>query len=487
VRHFLIESALFSSAAGALGLLLGSWALVAIQRLAANLIPPGVMLELDGGALAFTAAAATLSALLVGVVPALHASHGGVADALKDSARGSLGGAHATRFRSGLIVAEVALSVVLLVASGLLLVSFVRLQRASPGFNPHGVAAARLSLPLTPRYASDAQQMQFYSQLIERLEAQPQVLKAAVGVGVPMSGVQPTRGYAVAGRPVPPYPERPVASLYLVTEHYFDTMQIPLRAGRVFNAHDDTHAPVVCLINESFAKRLFPGESALGKIILRGRDADIRCEIIGITADVKSAGLNTEPPDEIYCALRQETWRFAVAVVRAAGDAASLQSVVRAAVASVDSDQAIASFAPFESLLADSLGTQRIAAWLTGVFATLALLLSAVGLYSVLAYTVTQRTGEIGIRMALGAQRAQLVALVLGSGLKLVAIGLVAGLAAAGGASRLFQTLLFTITPLDPRIYAAVTLLFAMIAILACLVPSLRASRIDPITALRTE
>jgi predicted permease len=487
VRHFLIESALFSAAAGALGLLLASWSLVAIQKLAANLIPPGVTLELDSRALAFTAAAAALSTLIVGLVPALHASRASVADALKDSGRGSLGGARATRFRSGLIVGEVALSVVLLVASGLLLVSFVRLQRASPGFNPHGVATARLSLPVTARYADDPQYMQFYSQLIERLEAQPQVQRAAVAVGVPMSGVQPTRGYAVAGRPVPPYPERTVASLYLVTEHYFDTMQISLRTGRVFDAHDDARAPIVCLINESFAKRLFPGESALGKIILRGRDADVRCEIIGITADVKSAGLNTEPPDEMYCALRQETWRFAVAVVRTAGDPATLQSVIRAAVASVDSDQAIASFAPLESLLADSLGTQRIAAWLTGVFAALALLLSAVGLYSVLAYAVTQRTCEIGIRMALGAQRAQLVALVLRGGLKLVAVGLVAGLAAAGGAARLFRMLLFSVAPLDPVVYASVTLLFAMIAILACLVPSLRASRIDPIIALRTE
>ena len=486
VRQFLVESALFSAAAGALGAVLGWWALGAIQRLAVNQLPAGVTLGLDRGVLLFTAGISALSALLVGLVPALQASRADVADALKESARGSSGGARSTRFRSTLIVGEVMLSVVLLVLSALVLVSFVRLQRTPAGYNPHGIATALVHLPPL-RYPGEAQQIRFYDELVARLEAQPQVQRASLAIGVPLTGFQTRRTYAVVGRPLPPAPERPLANLYLVTEHYFATMQIPLRAGHGFDARDDDRAPKKCLINESFARRLFPGESALGKLLLRGPNDQELCEIIGVTADVKSAGLTAAPPDEMYFSLRQYPFELAVLLVRTAGEPLALQSIIRSTVAGIDRNQPIASFATLDSLVAQSLGTQRIAAWLTGVFAAITLLLSAVGLYSVLAYAVTQRTGEIGIRMALGAQRRQVIALVLRHGLRLVALGLGLGLAAAAGASRLIQTLLFSVQPLDPLIYGGVAVLFAVIAVLACLLPSLRASRIDPIVALRAE
>jgi predicted permease len=486
MRQFLVESALFSAAAGALGLVLGWWSLAAIQHLAANQLPAGVTLGLDRGVLLFTCGVSALAALLVGLVPALQASHADLADALKNSARGSSGSARGTRFRSALIVGEVMLSVVLLVLSGLLLVSFARLQSAPVGFNPQGVATALIALPTT-RYASGPQQMQFYDQLIARLEVQPQVLRATLAIGAPLTGFQPRRTYAVVGRPLPPASDRPLASLYLVTEHYFATLQIPLRAGRGFDARDDERAPKKCLINESFAKRLFPGESALGKLLLRGPNDNEPCEIIGITADVKSAGLTAAPPDEMYFSLRQYPWQLAVLLVRTSVDPLALQSVIRATVAGLDHNQPIAEFDTLAALVAQSLGAQRIAAWLTGVFAAVALLLSAIGLYSVLAYAVTQRTGEIGIRMALGAQRRQVVSLVLRNGLRLVALGLGLGLAIAAAASRLIQTLLFSVQPLDPLIYGGVALLFGIIALLACWLPSLRASRVDPLTALRAE
>jgi predicted permease len=485
VRQFLAECAVFSLVAAALGTLLGWWCLAGIQQLAGNKLPAGVTLTIDGPALAFTAGIAVLAALLVGILPALQASRASHGDALKETARGSPG-RHGARFRSSLMVVEVMLSVVLLVLSGLLLLSFARLQNTPAGFNPHGVATSLISLPDT-RYSTGPQQVQFFDQLVERLEAQPGVRRAALAIGAPMTGFQPRSPYAVGGRPVPPAGQRALASLYLVTDHYFSTMQIPLRAGRGFDAQDDEKSPKKCLINESFAKRLFPGESAIGKILLRGPNADVKCEIIGLTADVKSAGLTAAAPDELYLSVRQFPWRLLVLLARTDGDPAGLQSVIRSTVAGIDHNQPIAEFNTLDSLLANSLGTQRIAAWLTGAFAAVALLLAALGLYSVLAYTVTQRTVEIGIRMALGAQRRQVVALVLQGGLRFVALGLVLGLLAAAGASRLIQSLLFSVQPADPLIYGAVTLLFAAIAVLACLLPALRASRVDPIIALRAE
>jgi putative ABC transport system permease protein len=417
------------------------------------------------------------------LVPALHASRANLSEVLNDAQRGS-SGARGARFRSTLIVGEVTLSVVLLVLSGLLLLSFIRLQRAPAGFDPQGVATSLLALPVS-RYATDAQQADFYDRLIERLEAQPQVKRAAVVVGLPLSGIQPRFAYAVAGRPIPPGRERALARLDVVSDHYFEAMRIPLREGRGFDGRDSERAPLVCLVNESFARRLYPGESAIGKVLLRGPDADIRFEIVGIVGDVKSTGLTAPPPDEIYFRIRQFARTLTFIVVRTDGDPAALRSLVRSTVIDLDRNQPIALFQTLEASLAEALGAQRVAAWLTVVFAAVALLLSALGLYSVLAHAVTQRTSEIGIRTALGARRQQVVALVLWGGLKLVAIGLGLGLAAAAGVSRLIQSLLYYVQPLDPLIYSAVTVLFAVIATVACLLPSLRASRIDPIVALR--
>jgi predicted permease len=501
VRQFLAESLVFSAAAGLLGVLLGSWALDLIQQVVAGAVgksgvagilgssplPAGTKLSLNGATLAFTAGVSVLSALLVGCVPALQASSGGVADVLKDTARTAAGGTGGSRFRSGLIVGEVALSVVLLVGSALFLVSLVRLQHTQPGFEPRGVATAYVSIAGSSRYVTEPQQAKFFAQLTERLEALPQIKSAAVGYNVPLTGFQARTAYAIGGQPVLPQAERARSWLDRVSEHYFTTMGIPLREGRVFNERDNDQAPNVCIINESFAKRLFPGESALGKILLRGRDAEIKCEIVGVVADVKSANVNESAPDEIYVPFRQLAQSVGTLVVRTDGDPAALQSALRSTLASLDSTVALTFFTTMDNALSSSLIFPRITAWLTGAFASVALLLSAVGLYSVVAYGVTQRTGEIGLRMALGAQREQVVALILRGGLRLVALGLVLGLAAAAGASRLIQTLLFSVQPLDPLIYIGVTLLFTLIAVLACLIPARRATLVDPIQALRTE
>jgi putative ABC transport system permease protein len=282
-------------------------------------------------------------------------------------------------------------------------------------------------------------------------------------------------------------PQRPLAGFNVVAENYFTLLHIPLHEGRAFNAQDRDGAPFVCILNETLAKRLFPGESALGKIMLRGRDADIKSEVVGVIEDVRTRGLSAPVPDEIYYPMRQLGRPGMAVLARTAGDPNALQSIIRSAVAAVDKSQPISFFQTMETGVAQSLGVQRIVAQLTAAFAVIALVLAAVGLYSVLAYTVTQRTGEIGIRMALGAQRGQVISLVMSSGLKLVAIGLIVGLAAAAGTAHLIQSLLFSVQPLDPLVYGGVALLFAVIAVLACLLPSLRASRIDPLIALRAD
>jgi predicted permease len=264
-------------------------------------------------------------------------------------------------------------------------------------------------------------------------------------------------------------------------------MRIALAEGRPFRATDRDGSPNVCIVNESFARHIFPGESALGKTLMRGRDADVKCEIVGVIRDVKTNGLNAPVPDEIYYPMRQLGRPGMNVVARTTGDPAALQAIMRTAVAEVDKNQPISFFATLETNVATSLGTQRIVALLTTIFAGLAFVMSVVGLYSVLAYAVSQRTAEIGIRMALGAQSAQVIRLIMRSGLELVTIGLVLGLAAAAGAARIIQTLLFDVRPLEPAVYAGVAITFALVAALACLLPSLRASRIDPIIALRAD
>ena len=484
VRQFLVESLVFSLVAGALGVLVGLWSLSAIQSTIASQLPPNTTLTLNWRALAFTGGVTLISALLVGLVPALQASKARLVEVLKDSARGS-SGERGGRVRATLIVAEVALSVVLLVGSSLLLMSFLKLQRTPPGFEPAGAAAAFVGVPLS-RYQTNAQQAEFFNQVIERLRANPAVSDAAASIGLPLAG-NARAPSSVGGRNILPLPQRPLAGFEIVSEDYFGLMRIGFAEGRPFLPEDREGTPNVIIVNESFARHVFPGESAIGRTLMRGRDAEIKGEIVGVIRDVKTNGLNAPVPDEVYYPMRQLGRPGMNVVARTSGDAAGLQAIIRAAVASVDKNQPISFFATLETNVATSLGTQRIVASLTTIFAALAFVMSVVGLYSVLAYAVSRRTAEIGIRMALGAQSAQVIRLIMRSGLELVAIGLALGLAAAAGAARVIQTLLFDVRPLEPAIYAAVAITFALVAALACLLPSLRASRIDPIVALRAD
>jgi len=486
IRQFLTETAVFCALAASLGVLFAAWALDGLERLLVNQLSPNTHFTLNGPTLALTVGLSVLACVIIGFVPAWQASHVNLAEVLKDTARGTPGGAKGGRFRAFLVVAEVALSVLLLIGSGLLLVSFLKLQRTPPGFNPRGIAGAFLNLP-NQRYATGPQQADFIYAVLEKLRAHPQVTRAAASTSLPVGGFGVRTVYAVKGQPIPTADKRPIAVLAIVTEDFLSMFQIPLKAGRAFTPQDRPDTPGVCLVNESFARKLFPGESALGKTLLRGPRADINQEIVGIVGDVKSNGLNAPPPDSVYLPFRQLPRPFVTLAASTTGDPAALQRTLSSAVAGVDQTLATSFFQTMEDALRISLGLQRITAWLTAVFAGVALVLSAVGLYSVLAYAVTQRTSEIGIRMALGAEKGQVVRLILAQGMKLVALGLVIGLGVSAAGTRLLTSLLYQIEPLDPLVFGGVTVLFAAVAVLACLLPSLRASRVDPLEAIRAD
>lgn len=486
IGQFLLETGIFCAIAAALGVLAATWSLEAITRLTAGQLPPNTVFELNFSTLLFTLGLTVLASVAIGLVPAFQASKVNLAEVLKDTARGQPGGTRGGRFRATLIVVEVVLSVLLLVGSGLLLTSFLRLQSTPPGFNATGVAGAFVNIPLA-RYKTGPEQAAFAYRVIDKLKSNPQVKYAAATTSLPTGNFGARTVYAIEGQPVPSADKRPIAFLTIATEEYFPMLQIPLKQGRLFNASDRADTPGVVVLNESFAKRLFPDGSALGKVLLRGPQANIKMEIIGIVADVKAQGVNAPVPDILYFPFNQLPRAFMTVAARVEGDPLALNRQISAAVAAVDPIQATSFFTTLEQSLRNALGIQRITAALTAAFAGVALLLSALGLYSVLAYAVTQRTGEIGIRVALGAQKNQVIGLILSQGMRLVLLGLVAGLGLAAALSRFIRSLLYQVEPLDPLVFAAVPVLFVLVALIACLAPSLRASRVDPLVALRTE
>jgi predicted permease len=366
--------------------------------------------------------------------------------------------------------------------SSLLLLSFVQLQRTPPGFDPTGVATAFVGLP-TAKYPTNKQQAEVFISIVERLRANGQVTAAAASLSLPVTGGA-RAPYSVLGRPILPLPERPLAGLNSVSDDYFKMLNIPIIEGRAFNESDRDGAPGVAIINEQLARRLFPNESAIGQVLLRGRDADVRNTIVGVIADVRTNGVSAPVPDEVYYSLRQFGRPGMAITAKTSGDPLVLQGILRDAVAQVDTDQPISFFQTMDVAFSQSLGVQRIVASLTAVFAGIALVLAAIGLYAVVAYAVTQRTTEIGIRMALGARPGQVLTLIMKGGLSLVAIGLVIGLASAAATTQLITTLLANVAPLNPVVYGLVAIFFAMVAAVACLMPAVRASKINPVAAL---
>ena len=482
IRQLVTESLLLAVLGGAAGVLLAQWALAALVAFGADFIPRAIEIRIDPLALGFALAVSLVTGLAIGLLPAWQAARMNVQDALKEGGRGSVGSGG--RLRSGLLVAEVSLSLVLLIAVGLLLTSFVRLQQVKPGFEPGGIFTAQLALPPT-RYDRD-KLIAFYEQLLQRLSTLPGSTSAALTDRVPLTGERAPTVVAIGGRPVPPLSERPQANRHLVSPRYFATLAIPILAGRDFDERDSSRVPHVVIVNETFARRHFPGQSPIGHTLVTGM-AQLPSQIVGVVADVRSTSLNAPPEADYFLPALQRPEAFTNILVRTNVSPAAMLPVVREALRSVDPDLPLLQPQPLSARVARTVADRRLALMLLGGFAALALGLASLGVYSVMAHLVTFRTSEIGLRMALGASPGVVMRMVLSHGRRLTLIGIVAGIAGALAVSRLLQQTLFEVDATNPLIYLALSVFLLLVTECASWFPARRATRIDPVIALRAE
>ncbi len=488
VRQLLVESLLLAIVGGGLGLLLAMWGVDLLVAASPANIPRVQQVGLDGRVLAFTLLLSALVGIAFGLVPALHASKPDLNDALKEGSRGSTESLRRNRVRSLLVVAEVALSLMLLIGAGLLLKSFMRLVQTDPGFDASHVLT--LDIPLgRQRYATPEQQTDFFRRLVERTKSLPGVAAAGIVNDLPLSGNGDNYTFQIAGRPAAPPGAEPIADYTVASPGYCETLRIPLRQGRLLTAQDNAQAPRVLLISESLARRHFADTNPIGQRLMLDIDNETAPrEIVGVVGDVRRAALDTEAAPEFYLPYEQVPERRMNLVVRTtAADAASMTASVRGAVRDLDKDQLIWQTRTLDQLLAASVAGRRFNMLLLGIFAAVALLLAALGIYGVMAYSVTRRTHEIGIRMALGARAGDVLKLVIGQGMLLAGAGVALGLIGALAVTRVLTTLLYGVSPTDPLTFAGLALLLALIAFVACYVPARRATKVDPMIALRYE
>ena len=482
LRQLVTESMVLALLGGAAGLLLAWWALRAVVVLGADLIPRAVEIGFDPMALAFSLVVTLVTGLAIGLLPALQAARVNVNAALNESSRGSTGGGQ--RLRAGLLVAEVSLSLVLLIAAGLFLTSFARLQRVEPGFEPGGVFTAQLALP--PERFDREKLAAFYEQFYNRLTTLPGGASAALTDRVPLTGGQTPAPVAVMGRSLPPLSERAQANRHLVSPKYFATLRIPIRAGREFDERDNIRVPHVAIINETFAKRHFPGEDPIGRTLITGM-AQLPSRIVGVVADVRSTGLNTPPDPDYFLPALQRPETFTNILVRTNVNPAAMAPVVRDALRAVAADLPLLEPQALSTRIAQTIADRKLALVLLAAFAALALVLASLGVYSVMAHLVAVRTNEIGIRMALGASPRVVLRMVLGHGRRLTLLGIALGITGAFFVSRLIQQALFEVNSADPRVYLAVSVILLLVAECASWLPAWRATRIDPVIAMRNE
>jgi len=408
---------------------------------------------------------------------------------LKESARGAMGGWRQRRLRHLLIIAEIALSLVLLVGAGLMLRSFMHLQSVSAGFTSQQVLTARLS-PAGAAYRADPAYISYFRRVIERVRLIPGVEAVGAINTLPLS-CGPTAEYRIEGRPLLTPDKWPEAEYRTVSSDYFRALSIPIMQGRAFNERDNEAAPQVMIVNQALARRDFPGENPVGKRINLGATdrtgQPVWFEIVGVAANVRSPELTEESQPEFYLSGLQDTFAEMSLVIRAAVEPASLASAVRQAAAEVDKTQPVSNLTTMEAFVSEAVARPRFNLVLLGLFGGLALLLSAAGIYGVMAYGVAQRKNELGLRLALGAQPRDVMNLILRQGLRLISVGLVLGLVSALALTRLMKSLLFGVNATDAVTFAAVTLLLLVVALLACLIPARRATRVDPMATLRQE
>jgi putative ABC transport system permease protein len=482
--QMLSESLVLAGAGGVLGLLLAYLALAPLQSLSAGSIPRVADIRIDGRVALFTLTASLLTGLLFGLAPAWHASATRLSGILKDAGRWSSGSA-GRWVRSGLLVVEVAMSIVLLVGATLLLRSFDRLANVDPGFRSENVLAFQAATPRS-RYPEEANRAAFFGTLLERLALQPGVKAAGMVQSLPLRGSY-SLSFQVMGRPVARESDQPSASHRVVSPGYFSAMAVPLKRGRLFTEQDTATSRLVAVIDESFGRRHFPDEDPIGRGIDIGNGVDVPYEIVGIVGDVIYGTLEAAPTPTMYVPHKQDVFSTMWIVVRTDRHPEAFAGTVKQVLRGIDDQVPAFSITPLTAVVRESIAPQRFAMLLVAVFGGVALLLTAVGLYGVVAYSTSQRTREIGVRLAMGATGGDVLRLVVGGGVKLAAIGIVIGLAAAAALSRFVEAMLFEVEPSDPASYAMTALLLLAVAVAACYVPARRAARVDPLVALHTE
>ena len=483
VMQMLAESLVLALAGGTLGVLLAWLAITPIQTLGAGSIPRAADVALDRNVLAFACLVSIATGFLFGLAPAWQASRSALGAALKEGGRSSATSA-GRGLRSALLVAEVALSIVLLVGAMLLLRSFAKLTNVDPGFRPENVLAFRVALPQTS-YPQPHNQIAFFDRLLETLQAAPGVETAAMNHQLPMRGGY-VLSFTIQGRPLEPGNE-PSASYRAVSPTYFATLDVPLRRGRTFGAQDTERSPMVAVVDETFVKRHFPTEDPIGRGIDIGNGTDGFYQIVGVVGDVHDGGLDANPEPTMYVPFKQDPFSSMWLLVRTTGDPAQFAGAARQAVRDIDGSLPAFSMTPLTDVIRDSVAERRFSLLLLGVFALVALFLAGVGLYGVVAYSVSLRTQEIGVRMAVGAEPGDVLRMVIGGGMRLALVGVAIGIAAALAVSRLVATMLYGVTPFDPASYAATASVLLAVCAVACYVPARRAMGVDPLVALRQE
>ncbi len=489
VRQLLTESAILALAGGAFGLLLSFWGVSLITTLLPADFPRLNEIHTDWRVLIFTLSASLLTGILFGLAPALNLAKSDIQEAMKESGRGTAGSMRRSRLRQVLIVTEVALSVVLLAGAGLLFRSFLQLQSVNAGFNAQQVLTAELS-PSGTGFVNDSDFVTFYDNVLQRMRAVPGVQYAGVINTLPLSK-GPTTGFLVEGRPVVPRDQWSPTNFRSVSADYFRAMSIPVLQGRTFTDHDGDGATRVLVVNQALADRDFPGESAVGRRVTFGaRDGNqqpVWFEIVGITANVRSLELREEAQPEVYFSARQNPFNNMSVVIRSTVEPSTLAAAVRQVVAEVNKSVPVSDVKTMDHIVSESVTQPRFNLFLLGLFGFIAMLLSAAGIYGVTAYTVVQRTHELGIRLALGAQMSDVLRMILKQGMAMILVGLAIGLVSAFALMRLLRSLLFGVSENDPATFVAITVVLLLVALLACYVPARRATKVDPLVALRNE
>ena len=492
MRQFITESLMLALTGGAIGLLIAVWGVAGLVRLSpANLVRLGDV-SVDKTVLLFTLVVSVATGILFGLVPAIQASNPDLQETLKDAARGATGGARRNRVRNLLVISEFALALMLLVSAALLIRSFRQLQQVDPGFNPQNVLTARLwlpqpNLPETGPYFKHPARVALYRRIMDRISGMPGVQAVGAVSQVPLGGGRANAPFTIEGQALDsdtPNTGQP----FLASPGYFEALGIQLVKGRVFGEQDDERAPPVIIVSQTMVNKFFHDEEPIGKRLrFGGRQSQAPwMTIIGVVRDVKLEGLEIDNKPQIYRSLLQASSLSMALAIRATNPAALVEAV-RGEVRAVDPDLPTYGIQTMEEVMALSVGQQRFAMGLLGVFAFLALVLAGVGIYGVMSYSVSQRTHEIGIRMALGAERRDVLQLVLRQGLMLTVAGMGIGLAAAFAVTRFLRFLLFGISPTDPLTFAVITIVLGAVALLACYIPARRATKVDPMIALRYE